>query len=196
MSELTKQQNAAKKLDDMFSGIPEKSKQQRFLAEKIVEYMKNRISEDEGLAEDVLKKSKSWDGCNGYLYSMAKKAAGNATGYCAEGETILEWAEDYFRKEDKPKKAPDKASKVAKAVKPKNSTSVTEKPVEKAAEPSEQEKTAAEEETGTLMKKKTAKKSEEPQILADPKTAKKAKKQAKEDPGQMSIFDLLGGLDG
>ena len=99
MSELNKQQLAAKKLDEMYAGIDKKEDQQRFLAEQIVKYFKDRISEDEGLAEDILKPEKTWDKCNSYLYSMARKAAKGKKGYYASDSTIFEWAEDYFREE-------------------------------------------------------------------------------------------------
>ena len=185
MSELTKQQKACKKLDDMYAGIEKKEAQQRFLAEKIVEYLKARITEDEGLAEDILKEGKSWNGCNTYLYDVAKKAAKGSRGFYAEGETILEWAEDYFRsneKDPKPKGATKKASGKVKIPQTKNSTYDMKKAIEKATAKPEQPKADEED--------------KEPEILAKPKKAKKPKKQTDEESGQMSIFDLLGGFGG
>ena len=188
MSELNKQQKASEKLDAMYAGIHKDETQQRFLAEKIVEYLKTRIAEDEGLAEDILREGKNWNGCNRYLYSVAKKAAQGANGFYAEGGTILEWAEDYFRKEDKdlkPEKAAKKASGKKKPEKPKTSTYDMKKAIEKAtAKPEEGKKDEDE---------------PEPEILAKPKAQKKPKKTQKEldeESGQMNIFDLLGGFGG
>jgi hypothetical protein len=182
MSELTKQQKASEKLDAMYAGIPKKEEQQRFLAEKIVEYLKSRIAEDEGLAEDILKAGKDWSGCNSYLFSQAKAAAKGGRGFYAEGGTILEWAEDYFRSNTKATgKAPalaKKASGKVKAAKPKDSKSDMGKATEKAAATPEEH---------------------EPDILAKPKThktPKRTKKQTDEEIGQMTIFDLLGGVNG
>ena len=183
MSELNKQQKASEKLDAMYAGIHKDETQQRFIAEKIVEYLKARIAEDEGLAEDILREGKNWNGCNRYLYSVAKKAAQGANGFYAEGGTILEWAEDYFRKEDKdlkPEKAAKKASGKKKPEKPKTSTYDMKKAIEKAT-----------------AKPEDGKKDEgEPEILAKPKPKKKPKKQTDEETGQMTIFDLLGGIGG
>ena len=118
MSELTKQQNAAKKLDDMFSGIPERKTAAVFADDRRV--MKNRIKrigEDEGLAEDVLKKQKTWDQCFKYIYEKARKMAGGQKAAAIIDETVFEWAEDYYRGTDKDvdkaRESSRKASKVA-----------------------------------------------------------------------------------
>ena len=70
----------------------------------IIDHLIKRVREDEGLAEDVLKESKTWNGCWAYITAQAKKQA-VAGCACIEDEQVYEWAEDYFRAKDEPKPA-------------------------------------------------------------------------------------------
>ena len=96
----------------------------------IIDHLIERVNEDEGLAADVLKESKTWDGCWQYITAQAKKQAVKGCA-CIEDEQVYEWSEDYFRAKDEPKPAAKpKAEK-----KPEKKTSTTgrqaKKPVKK-----------------------------------------------------------------
>lgn len=163
-----------------------KTAKQKSFAKPIINYLIKRIGEDEGLAEDVLKKQKSWEQCFKYIYEKARKEAVRNVAAIVE-DTVYEWAEDYYRGTDKDiekvaGKAGKKASVKVKAAQPKDSKFDMNKAIEKATATSEEAAGNADE--------------TEPEILAKPKAQKKPKKQAAADPGQMSIFDYLGGLSG
>ena len=204
MSELNKQQLAAKKLDKMFAGIDKKEDQQRFLAEQIVKHFKERISEDEGLAEDILKADKTWDKCNSYLYSMARKAANGKKGYYASDSTIFEWAEDYFREDDKTKASskktasgsPQKGQGSTVELKGKDSSPESkngQKGPEKIVESEKiSNETAENEKAQTILAKPVEEVKADLRKETKPKknSTKKAKQEA---DGQMSLFDFLGG---
>lgn len=219
MSELNKQQLAAKKLDEMYAGIDKKEDQQRFLAEQIVKYFKDRISEDEGLAEDILKPEKTWDKCNSYLYSMARKAAKGKKSYYASDSTIFEWAEDYFREEaGKEQKKPGRQESPEKAKpQPENKKTVTKAPktdVKKTETVIKQEPAVINTETVVNRPEENAHKAEKdaqkpeqsahkaeekatkPDTEAKVREAKEAPKKVKKDKevsGQISLFDIMGG---
>ena len=167
----------------------EKAKDKSF-ADPVINHMIKRIGEDDGLAEDVLKKQKTWDQCFKYIYEKARKMAGGQKAAAILDETVFEWAEDYYRGTDKDVekvagKAAQKPSGKAKPDKPKTSTYDMKKAIEKATAKSEEGKKDGDE--------------PEPEILAKPKAQKKPKKTQKEkdaESGQMSIFDLLGGFGG
>lgn len=132
----------------------------------IAEHIEKRCGEDEGLAEDVTKAGKSWDGCMKYIRNKAQK---QATHGCAviEDHVVYEWSEDYFRSELTDKEL-DKKAPAAKVERPKG----IDKP--KKAETAE---------------KKPEKK---PEKKVTP--AAKPEVKSKDDfPGQMDIFSLLGG---
>ena len=188
MSELSKQQLAAEKLDKELKKAKEKD-----FAEPIIGYLKQRINEDEGFAEDVLKESKTWSGCFSYVYDQAKKMAGGQKALGVRNDVVFEWAEDYFRKDDKDLKASKKSSSAGKkakqtptkpAEKPKASTEETksvdnvEKTVDKATESVSMKPTLTE------------------SVSEKPKKEKKPKPKKEDMSGQLSIFDLFGGLDG
>lgn len=116
-------ENAIKKLKKE----REKAKNKNF-ATPIIEHLLKRCAEDPGMAEDIMKTCKTWDKCFAYILQNAKK---QATGNCAavEDEVVYEWAEDYYRKEDKPepkKKAEEKKTAEKKPVKKVEKTEVPE----------------------------------------------------------------------
>lgn len=176
---------AISKLQEELKAAKDKS-----FAKPIIGHMIERVGEDEGLAEDVLKKQKTWEQCFKYIYEKARRKAGGHKVAAIDNETVYEWAEDYYRGTDKDVesvagKASAKASGKAKDAKPKDSKFDMEKAIAEAtAKSGEGDKKADE---------------QEPEILAKPKTQKtpkKSKKQTDEESGQMSIFDLLGGFGG
>lgn len=85
----------------------------------IAAHLTKRINEDDGLAQDVLKESKTFKGCFQYIQSEARKQAKNGVA-AIEDATVYEWAEDYYRKADEPKPEPKKTEK-----KPANKPSTT-----------------------------------------------------------------------
>ncbi len=97
----------------------------------IIDHLIKRVNEDEGLAADVLKESKTWDGCWKYIQNEAKKQAVNGCA-CIEDEQVYEWAEDYFRAKDEPKPAAKPTEKPKKPEKKQSTTGGhTKKPVAK-----------------------------------------------------------------
>jgi hypothetical protein len=118
-------EHAIKKLTDE---LGEKPSQYHKL---IAAHLTKRINEDEGLAADVLKESKTFKGCFQYIQNNARK---KAVGGCAaiEDSVVYEWAEDYYRKADEPKPAAKPTEKPKKpAKKPSTAGGQTKKPVAK-----------------------------------------------------------------
>ncbi len=170
MSEQNKQKLAVDKLTDELKKAKEKD-----FAEPIIEYLTQRVNDDEGFAEDVLKETKVWSKCFSFIYEQAKKLAGSQKAIGVRNDMVFEWAEDYFRKEDK-----DLAN-----VKPKAKSKVTKMPTNTKPTSGVTNIVDNVDNLGDKVTKSV--------------TEKKPKKQKpkKEDmSGQMSIFDLFGGLDG
>ena len=145
----------------------EKAKEKGF-AEPILGYIKKRCEEDNGLCEDILQEHKSWEKCFKYIYDQAHILAKGARAYAVKDELVYEWAEDYYRKDDKAEEE-EKAKKEAER---------KQKEAErKKKEAEEKEKTPVQ---NTNEKKETEKKTEE----------KKVDKENLE--GQMDIFSFMG----
>ena len=125
MSELNKQEAAVKKLQAELKKV--KDEIEKGFAEPVIEYLEKRIGEDEGFAEDVLKSGKTWSGCFSYLFSQAKQMAGGKKQLAVRNDAVFEWAEDYYRKEDKDlKTGSKKASSASKTAKPKTEAAMKE----------------------------------------------------------------------
>ncbi len=163
MSELLKnaesKETVAEKVEKKLKEETKNSKTNNF-AKPIIEHLLKRCEEDAGLAEDILKVGKTWEKCFSYLASKAMKLK---VGNCAavEDEVVYEWAEDYYRKEDKPDPA-----KKADTKKP-----IEKKIIEKVAETEKKEPKKA-------QKKESKKKSSKPQM-------------EEAITGQISLFDLM-----
>lgn len=163
MSELLK--NAESKeavVENVKKKLKEETKNSKTknFAKPIIEHLVKRCEEDLGLAEDILKTEKTWGKC--YLY-MSSKAFKVKVGKCAavEDETVYEWAEDYYRKEDKPDPAKKADTKMP----------IEKKIVEKVAETEKKEPKKAQKKE---PKKKSSKSQMEEAIT-----------------GQISLFDLM-----
>lgn len=76
-----------------------KAKDKAF-AEPVIGHLLNRIAEDSGLAEDILQEHKTWEKCKSYLYDRARKMKSRNCAVVRD-DTVYEWAEDYYRKDDK-----------------------------------------------------------------------------------------------
>ena len=72
------------------------------LIDKTIEYFEKRCSEDSGLTQDIMQEHKTWAKCYKFCEARAKKKASSGShGIAIEGEELLEWIEDYYRKDDK-----------------------------------------------------------------------------------------------
>ena len=145
----------------------EKAKEKGFV-EPITEYLIKRCTEDSGFAEDVMQSHKTWGKCFNYIYGKAKK---RATGSCAavRDDVVFEWAEDYYRKDDKEEEA---------------------KAAEKRAKAAEERAKAAEERKNPVPEVKK----EEVEVKEEPKPV--PKKDKKQIEGQMDLSQFLFGLGG
>ena len=144
------------------------------LPEKVFEYLEKRCSEDNGLAQDIMQEHKTWEKCYKFCENKARQQASKgAMGAMVEGNCLLEWIEDYYRKDDK-------AEEEEKARKEK------ERKEKWAAKQKEQRKEKRAE-------KKPAKKQEkEAPAEEKPKPEPKPKKKSDQIEGQLDIFSMFG----
>lgn len=69
----------------------------------LIDYLKERCRQNPSLAEDVLKEHKTVERCVKHVLSCARKEmarAGDGLTASLSDETVFEWAEDYFHKDD------------------------------------------------------------------------------------------------
>lgn len=147
-----------------------KAKDKEF-ADPIIRHLLKRCEEDPGMAEDILQAHKTWLKCFAHIRGEAKK---RADGNCAvvRDDLVYEWAEDYFRMDDK-------------ALEEK-------KEKERKAQEEKRKAEAAKRKSGSGKQKKKAdvkKEIEEKKTPAPEKNSRAPKN--KEPEGQMSLFDLL-----
>ena len=140
-------------------------------ADPIIRHLLKRCEEDPGMAEDILQAHKTWLKCFAHIRGEAKK---RADGNCAviRDDLVYEWAEDYFRMDDK-------------ALEEK-------KEKERKAQEEKRKAEAAKKKSGSGKQKKKAdakKETEEKKTPAPEKNGRAPKN--KEPEGQMSLFDLL-----
>lgn len=167
-----------------------KFNEQKFLAEPVIKYLSKRCMEDNGLAEDVMQKHKSWHMCFKYIVSKAKELLGGKNGP-VEDEAVYEWAEDYYHKDDKAdaEKKAALASKAPKTTekKPNGKNQVTKTNDKKREKKSDSGKAEAK---GKEAPEKAAEKPERSSGSREKKeTNKKPDKTSMS--GQMSLFDLM-----
>lgn len=158
-----------------------KAKDKSF-AEPVIGYLLERCEEDEGFAQDVAQKHKTWSKCSDYIYEQAKKQATNNRAV-VRNDVVYEWAEDYYRKDDKAEEE-KKAKKEAEA-KAKREKAAAER---KAAA---NNKTAKATERHSPNKDKNAEKPA-PAKKEKPKEQAKPKKNGKEMEGQLDMFSMMG----
>ena len=158
------QEKAKQKLDDELKSAGNKA-----FAIPIMTYLKKRCDEDPGMAEDILQEHKTWKKCFDYIH---EKARGYASGSCVAvpDNVVYEWAEYYFRLDDK---------------------ALEEKKKKERKELEEKRKAeAAKRKSGSGKQKAAVKKDNGEKKAAAPDKKGKASKN-KESEGQMSLFDLL-----
>ena len=150
---------------------------QKNFAESIIAYLLKRCEEDQGLAEDVMQKGKTWNKCFNYIVEQARKQS-NGRSTAVEDRVVYEWAEDYYHKYEKPETA-----KKEKGKKP-ATTKKTEAPAKKVTE----------------IKKDIQETKDDSKVSEKPEKKDAASKQQKTEKtstkssglnGQMSLFDLL-----
>ena len=83
---------------------------QKNFADPVITYLMKRCEEDQGLAEDVMQEGKIWNKCFSYIVEQARKQS-NGRSTAVEDRVVYEWAEDYYRKYEKPETAKKEKSK-------------------------------------------------------------------------------------
>lgn len=158
------QAKAKRKLEDEVKEAKDKE-----FADPIISHLIKRCEEDSGLAEDIIQEHKTWIKCFTYIRGQAKK---RAKGNCAviRDDLVYEWAEDYFRLDDKALEEKERkereAKKKAEAAKSKSGS-------------------------GNQKKKTNTKKAVEEKKISEPKKKSDKPQKNKESEGQMSLFDFL-----
>lgn len=166
-SDLDVQAKAKQKLEEELKQAKDKD-----FADPIIAHLLKRCEEDSGMAEDVVQSHKTWSKCFEYIQDQARK---RAKGNCAaiRDDVVYEWAEDYFRLDDK-------------ALEEKKEKERKEQEAKRKAE-------AAKRKTGSgKQKKKTdSKKDDREKKTVEPEKKNDRAPKNKEPEGQMSLFDLL-----
>lgn len=145
-----------------------KKAEQKEFAELIIEYLIDRCKESESLAMDICQPHKAWEKCFNYIFDQAKgQTKGN---YAAiRDNVVFEWAEDYYRKDDKAEEE------------------------KKALEKAKAKKSAAEKKSirNTPKNLSNTNRVESQKKINTPKVPQKTKKSNKEMEGQMDLFSLM-----
>lgn len=148
-----------------------KSAKEKGFVEPIINYLLKRCDEDNGLAEDVAQKHKTWGKCYSYIYSKARdQAKGNSV--AVRDDVVYEWAEDYYHQDDKA--VEEKKAKEAENLK-KHRSEIAKKASNKSA-------------PVATKKENDSKKTAEPKKQEE----LKPKKSGKDMEGQMDLFSLMG----
>lgn len=172
--ETAKKANAGDVLAKAKQKLEEELKQakDKDFADPIITHLLKRCEEDPGMAEDVAQAHKTWSKCFKYIQDQARK---RAKGNCAaiRDDVVYEWAEDYFRLDDK-------------ALEEKKEKERKEQEAKRKAE-------AAKKKTGSgkLKKKTDGKKDDREKKTVEPEKKNDRAPKNKEPEGQMSLFDLL-----
>ena len=161
------QAKAKQKLEDEVKEAKDKE-----FADPIISHLIKRCEEDPGLAEDIIQEHKTCIICFTYIRSQAKK---QAKGNCAviRADLVYEWAEDYFRLDDK-------------ALEEKKEKERKEREAKNKAEAAKRKSGS-----GNQKKKTNPKKAVEEKKISEPEKKSDKPQKNKEPEGQMSLFDLL-----
>lgn len=159
-------------------------------AEPILMHMIERCRESETLANAVCQHHKTWEKCFKYIMNQARKLK---SGNCAmvKDSVVYEWAEDYYRLDDKALE--EKKTKEAKEREKKQKADQQKrldgmkKRAEKKAKAVEKDKVAQEApKPETKLEAKADKPKKEPEKKEAPK------KRSNELEGQMDLFSMMG----
>lgn len=175
---------AVKKLQDELKSAKEG------YAEPILSHMIDQCKESETLADAVCQTHKTWEKCFKYIMDQARKLK---SGNCAmvKDSVVYEWAEDYYRLDDKALE--EKKTKEAKEREKKQKADQQKrldgmkKRAEKKAKAVEKDKVAQEApKPETKLEAKADKPKKEPEKKEAPK------KRSNELEGQMDLFSMMG----
>jgi len=162
-----------------------KAKDKSF-ADPIIKHLIERCRESESLASDVCQDHKTWEKCYKYIYEQARKLK---SGNCAmvKDSVVYEWAEDYYRLDDK-------ALEEKKAVEAKEREKKQKADQQKRLDGM---KKRTEKKAETAGKDKAAKETPKPEAKADkpkkePEKKEAPKKRSNELEGQMDLFSMMG----
>ena len=162
-----------------------KAKDKSF-ADPIIKHLIERCRESESLASDVCQDHKTWEKCFKYIMDQARKLK---SGNCAmvKDSVVYEWAEDYYRLDDK-------ALEEKKAVEAKEREKKQKADQQKRLDGM---KKRAEKKAETAGKDKVAKEAPKPEAKADkpkkePEKKEAPKKRSNELEGQMDLFSMMG----
>lgn len=157
---------AVTKLQEELKKAKEKEKE---FAEPVIKYLIERCKESESLAADICQDHKTWEKCYKYIYEAARTKLSGQSGP-VRSDVVFEWAEDYYRKDDKAEEE------------------------KRAKEAAEKKKKEAEKKKEKVAEKKPAKvepiKPAEKKVSEAPKP--QPKKNNKDMDGQMDLFSLMG----
>ena len=172
--ETAKKANAGDVLAKAKQKLEEELKQakDKDFADPIITHLLKRCEEDPGMAEDVAQAHKTWSKCFKYIQDQARK---RAKGNCAaiRDDVVYEWAEDYFRLDDK-------------ALEEKKEKERKEQEAKRKAEAAKKKNGS-----GKQKKKTDGKKDDREKKSMEPEKKNDRAPKNKEPEGQMSLFDLL-----
>lgn len=172
--ETAKKANAGDVLAKAKQKLEEELKQakDKDFADPIITHLLKRCEEDPGMAEDVAQAHKTWSKCFKYIQDQARK---RAKGNCAaiRDDVVYEWAEDYFRLDDK-------------ALEEKKEKERKEQEAKRKAEAAKKKNGS-----GKQKKKTDGKKDDREKKTVEPEKKNDRAPKNKEPEGQMSLFDLL-----
>ena len=172
--ETAKKANAGDVLAKAKQKLEEELKQakDKDFADPIITHVLKRCEEDPGMAEDVAQAHKTWSKCFKYIQDQARK---RAKGNCAaiRDDVVYEWAEDYFRLDDK-------------ALEEKKEKERKEQEAKRKAEAAKKKNGS-----GKQKKKTDGKKDDREKKSMEPEKKNDRAPKNKEPEGQMSLFDLL-----
>ena len=164
-----------------------KAKEKEF-AEPVIEYLIERCKESESLAADICQEHKTWDKCCKYVYEEARKKLSGKSGPVRD-DVVFEWAEDYYRKDDKAeeeKKAKEEAER-------KKKQAEKTKEAKKRKEKAKGNKARADYDTtlksGTDNHKLSKKELKDAKL--EKETLKSKSKKNNDMGGQLSLFDMF-----
>ena len=172
--ETAKKANAGDVLAKAKQKLEEELKQakDKDFADPIITHLLKRCEEDPGMAEDVAQAHKTWSKCFKYIQDQARK---RAKGNCAaiRDDVVYEWAEDYFRLDDK-------------ALEEKKEKERKEQEAKRKAEAAKKKNGS-----GKQKKKTDGKKDDREKKSMEPEKKNDRAPKNKEPEGQMSLFDLF-----
>lgn len=158
-------------------------------ADPVIKHLLERIEESESLAADICQEHKTWNKCFDYIYGQAKKQAKNARSTAVRDDVVYEWAEDYFRLDDKAEQEKKAKEAAERAKKHKENEKKQREEQKKRIERMKKREAAK---AGNDAKDSTPDAPQEKTETSKTKTEPKPKKNNKDMDGQMDLFSMMG----